>query len=62
MARAPRKSLSVSGPFFDKLERWCRDHDVPISAVVEIVIARSIGMPLDHLPETVRRWATQLPE
>jgi hypothetical protein len=62
VAKLPRRSVSVSGPFFDRVEKWCRKHDVPISSVVEIVSARAIGMPLTELPETVRRWVHLVPK
>jgi hypothetical protein len=63
VAKQPRAFLSVTGTLHTALERWCAAHsDVPISAVVEIVTARAIGMPLDELPEAVRRYVHLVPE
>lgn len=62
MAKAPRASLSVSGGCFEKLEAWCKERDIPISAVVEIIAARAIGMPLSQLPKTTQRWIEKVPE
>lgn len=61
MAKAPRKSLSVSGLFFKKLEKWCLAAEVPISAVVEILAARAIGMPMTELPPSVQKFVERIP-
>lgn len=59
--RKSRPTLSISGPIYTLLRKWCDANKVPLSAVVEILSARAIGMPLDHLPERTARWADKLP-
>lgn len=62
MAKQPRAFISVTNKLDVELEKWCAANKVPKSAVVEIVAARAIGMPLDELPEPVRRYVHLVPE
>lgn len=61
-AKRNRGSLSVSDTFFQRLDAWCTQNHVPISAVVEINIARKIGMPLTELPKRIQKWIGKVPE
>jgi hypothetical protein len=44
-----RRSISVSPETYDRLDAYCKEHDVGKSTVVEAIVRESLGMPANPL-------------
>lgn len=42
-----RKSISANCNFFDRLQRYCDQEDVPMSSFVEFVLEGNLSTPID---------------
>jgi hypothetical protein len=60
MANPKRASISISGEFFDALQATAKKLKVPPNAMVELHIAKQLGIPFDRLPARTSQWASKV--
>jgi hypothetical protein len=60
MKKKTRASISMNQQLFRKFKLWCQTNEVPLGAVVEVLTARDIGMPLSELPKHVQPYVDRI--